>query len=208
MLIEQYFFRSLTCLSFGVSQVFPLSPLHLLKTKKGLIMQFADIVFPFWGSIAFALADSSLFLEDPFAVEPESNTLLTDDIGEFLPTEPVSDGSALTDSMFLNESPDRCVSILPPAGRIRRGQPGVCDNPQDGSTDAQNSETAEVVQRYWCGTPEAELLAKIAVCHPEGEDKMSSDHFLSKMQGYDFSLGFYETLFRCTLSKTYLIYFA
>lgn len=178
------------------------------ENQKGLIMRFAHIFFPFWGLIAFALADSNLFLEDSYVDEPEFNTFLIDDVGEFLPTEPASDGSALTDSIFLDESPDRCVSVLPPASRIRRAQPGVCDNPQDGITDAQNSETAEVVRKYWCDTPKAEMLAKIAVCHPESGDKMSSDHFLRKMQGYDFSLGFYETLFRCTLSKTYLTYFA
>lgn len=145
---------------------------------------------------------------DSFVDEPESSNFLIDDVGEFLPTEPVSDGSALTDSTFLAESPEQCLSVLPPAGRIRRAQAGVCDNPQDGSTDAQNSATAEVIEKYWCRTPNAELLAKIAVCHSDGEDKMSSDHFLRKLEGLDFSLGFYETLFRCTLSKLYLGYAA
>lgn len=162
--------------------------------------------YPVWVFIAFGLSDSNLFLEDLFVDEPESNNFLIDDVGEFLPMEPVSVGSALTDSTHLDETSDRCLSVLPPAGRIRRAQPGVCDNPPDGSTEAQNSATAEVIRKYWCGSPKAESLAKIAVCHREDGDRMSSDHFLRKMQGYDFSMSFYETLFRCTLSKTDIKY--
>ena len=172
-------------------------------------MQVPYTFLPLWGLITFGLAVSNLFLENSFVDEPESSTIFIDDVDEPFATDPVSDSSTLTDSNFLAESPDRCLSVLPPTSRIRRAQAEVCDTAQDGTTDVQNSAAAaaaatEEIAKYWCDTPETELLAKIAVCHPEGGDKMSSDHFLRKMQGYDFSLGFYETLFRCTLSTMYL----
>lgn len=200
--MEPYLFSLSTCFSFGISSASP-SPTSFpfQKKQKSLVMQAPHIIFHFWGLIAFGLAISNLFLEDSVVDEPESSVFFIDDMIEFDPTESVFDGSALTDSTFLDQSPDRCLSVLPPASRIRRAQAGVCDNAQDGSTDV--SAAAEEIEKYWCDTPKAELLAKIAVCHADSGDKMSSDHFLRKMQGYDFSLGFYETLFRCTLSKLY-----
>lgn len=164
-------------------------------------MQFSHIFYPVWVLIAFASAESNLFLDDSFADESEPGIFFIDDAGEFLPAEPISDDFALTDPTFLAESPDRCLSVLPPAGRIRRAQPGICGNLQDGSNQAENSATAEEVRKYWCSSLKADDLAKVAVCHKENGDKMSSQHFLSNFQGYDFSLGFYTTLFQCTLSK-------
>lgn len=164
-------------------------------------MQVLHTFYLVWALIASGLAQPDLFLDDSSVDEAESNTFLTNDVDELLPIEPISDTFALTDPTFLAESPDQCLSVLPPTGRIRRAEPDLCHNPDDGSTEVENSATAEVVQEYWCGSPGSETFANVAVCHTEEGDKMSSEHFLQKLQGPDFSLSFYTTLFQCTLSK-------
>lgn len=170
-------------------------------------MQFSHI-YPVWALIALGLSDSNLFSDDLYADDPDSSTFPTDDVGDFIPTEPISDNSALTDSNFLAESPDHCLPALPPASKIRRAQSAVCDNLPDGSTETETSATAEDIQKYWCGSSTLGKFGNFAVCNVEDGEKMSSQHFLNKFEGYDISRSFYETLFRCTLSKTYLRYFA
>jgi hypothetical protein len=161
---------------------------------------------------AFSLPD--LLSDDLSLAESGSNIFLdaAADNGIY-PTDPILDDIALPDSpTFLADTPTDCLSAFPISLRSRfRARANICNNVDrmDGSAPAKAVlTTAEQVENHWCADTQVEGFGNVPVCHPETGDKVSSEHLVNNLQGYDFSQAHFQTLFHCTLSKLFIFFFS
>lgn len=187
-----------------------------VRSNSRLKMHFLGVYF-LVALIAPAFSQPDLLFDDVFLASSDSNIFLDDNsaatTAELYPPDPIfgddGDGLTIPDStnFLAADPPTDCLSSAFPTSPLSRirARANICNNvdlnvsPHAGTVLT----TAEEVENHWCSSTHVEGFGNVPVCHPETGSKVSSEHILNKLQGYDFSQAHFVTLFRCTLSKLY-----